>query len=309
MLYPLLFHPLPQERVWGGRRLAEVFGRDLPGDGPCGESWEISDRPGAVSVIANGPFADHDLRWLMENHAADLLGDTPPSRGRFPWLFKILDAAETLSLQVHPLPGTAEGEPKTEAWYVAQTTPEAHLFAGLNEGVTRKQFEAKLHAGQLADCVPRKPLRTGDAMFLPSGRLHALGGGALVFEIQQNSDTTYRVFDWNRVGLDGQSRELHLEQALAAIDFGDTAPALVPKGGNPRVIADAPGLFKVEQHALAAGDAMAWKGGLGVLAVVEGELVLGDLILPPGAHGLLPACLGETSIRATTDTILLLTRP
>lgn len=307
MLPPLLFHPLPQQRVWGGRRLAQLYGRELPSGEPIGESWEISDRPGAVSVIANGPLAGHDLRWLMENQATDLLGDVPSADGRFPWLFKILDAAETLSLQVHPPPGFPEGEPKTEAWYVADATNDAHLFAGLRSGITRAQFREQLESGQLETCIPRVPLSAGDAMFLPSGRLHALGGGTLVFEIQQNSDTTYRVFDWNRTGLDGRPRELHVDQAMAAIDFNDTEPPLAPAEGNPRTIADAPGLFKVEQHILSACSTLELSTGLQVVAVVTGALEMGNLTLAPGDHCLLPACLGPVRLRANSDTTLLLT--
>jgi mannose-6-phosphate isomerase len=309
MLYPLLFHPLPQERVWGGRRLEEIYGRKLPSNGPFGESWEICDRPGAVSIVANGPLAGRDMRWLMENYVSDLLGMEPPSNGRFPLLFKILDAAETLSLQVHPPTGATDDEPKSEAWYVAHASADAHLFAGLCHGITRDHFENKLREGELSDCVPRLPLCAGDAMFLPSGRLHALGGGTLVFEIQQNSDTTYRVYDWNRMGLDGKPRELHIKSALEAIDFDDIEPALSPTTGNPRVIADATGLFRVELHTLAVGDTKILQCGMTIIAVVTGELRLDELTLTAGTHCLVPACLSGTEMEATKETSLLLTLP
>ena len=209
-LYPLTFHPIFKERVWGGRNLEQLYQKALPPQKPIGESWEISDRPGDASVIANGPLAGKDLRWLMERHAVELLGREKAGDERFPLLVKILDAQEKLSLQVHPPADKAAelgGEPKTELWYVADATPEAELFAGLKRGVTRTEFERKLADGTVAECFHRLAVEKSDVMFLPSGRVHALGAGSVIFEIQQNSDTTYRVFDWNRAGLDGRPRE------------------------------------------------------------------------------------------------------
>ena len=212
-LYPLTFQPIFKERVWGGREIERLYGKKLPPGAPIGESWEISDRPGDAGVITNGPLAGKDLRWLMENHAAELLGGAKPATGnRFPLLCKILDAREKLSLQVHPPAHQAAalgGEPKTEMWFIADAAPAAELYVGLKRGVTRAEFERKIRDGSVAECFHRLPVKTGDAMFLPSGRVHAIGAGLVIFEIQQNSDTTYRVFDWNRVGLDGKPRDLH----------------------------------------------------------------------------------------------------
>jgi len=254
MLYPLTFHPIFKERVWGGRKLESLYGKNLPPGRPIGESWEISDRPGDASVIANGPLAGKDLQWLMENHGKELLGTASATNGRFPLLIKILDAQDILSLQVHPPSRKAaelQGEPKTEIWYIADAAPEAELFVGLKRGTTRRAFEEKLRSGDVAECFHRVHVRAGDAMFLPSGRVHALGSGLVIFEIQQNSDTTYRVFDWNRKGLDGKPRDLHLDQALASIDFDDFEPALLPHqtqnvgSGSFRPLVDDP-LFKVD---------------------------------------------------------------
>src|SRR5712672_2761575 len=230
MLYPLTFHPIFKERVWGGRNLERLYKKPLPPGIPIGESWEISDRPGDVSVIANGTLAGKDLHWLMEHHPKELLGDAQLAGGRFPLLIKILDAEETLSLQVHPPAHKASelgGEPKTEMWYVADAKPSAELYVGLKRGVTRDLFERKIKAGEVADCFHRVSVKPGDVMFLPSGRVHAIGGGLVIFEVQQNSDTTYRVFDWNRLGLDGKPRELHVAQSLASIDFNDFEPKRV----------------------------------------------------------------------------------
>src|SRR5271154_3589068 len=229
-LYPLTFNPIFKERVWGGRELERLYKKNLPPKVPIGESWEISDRPGNASLIANGPLAGKDLRWLMTHHAAELLGGAKPAvDGRFPLLCKILDARDKLSLQVHPPAGKAaelQGEPKTEMWFIADAAPGAELFVGLKRGVTRAEFEEKIADGSVADCFYRVPVQAGDTMFLPSGRVHAIGAGLVIFEIQQNSDTTYRVFDWSRTGLDGKPRELHIEQSLASIDFNDFEPKL-----------------------------------------------------------------------------------
>ena len=152
--------------------------------------------------------------------------------GGFRLLIKILDARDKLSLQVHPPAGQAAelgGEPKTEMWYIAEAAPGAELYVGLKRGVTRAEFEQKIKAGTVAECFHRVACEPGDAMFLPSGRVHALGAGLVIFEIQQNSDTTYRVFDWNRLGLDGKPRELHIPQSLASIDFNDFEPSLLPR--------------------------------------------------------------------------------
>jgi mannose-6-phosphate isomerase len=229
VLYPFTFQPIFKERVWGGRKMESLYGKPLPGGRPIGESWEISDRPADANLIANGPLAGKDLRWLMENQGKELLGEAEAANGRFPLLIKILDAQDTLSLQVHPPTHRAlelGGEPKTEMWYIADASAESELFVGLKRGTTRKDFESKLRDGSVAECFHRVPVRPGDAMFLPSGRVHAIGAGLVIFEIQQNSDTTYRVFDWNRKGLDGKARELHVQQALASIDFEDFEPEL-----------------------------------------------------------------------------------
>ena len=149
-----------------------------------GESWEISDRPGDVSVITNGPLAGKDIHWLMEHHAQELFGKAQPPGARFPLLVKILDAQDKLSLQVHPPAAVAaslKGEPKTEMWYITDAAPNAELFVGLKRDVTREQFENKIHDGTVADCFHRIAVQAGDAMFLPSGRVHAIGAGLVIF--------------------------------------------------------------------------------------------------------------------------------
>ena len=314
-MYPFTFHPIFKERVWGGREMERLYGKPLPSGTPIGESWEISDRPGDASVIASGPLAGKTLRWLMENHRAELLGDAKPANeNRFPLLCKILDAREKLSLQVHPPASKAAelgGEPKTEMWFIAAAAPDAELFVGLKRGVTRAEFEKKVRSGEVAECFHRVPVCAGDAMFLPSGRVHAIGAGLVIFEIQQNSDTTYRVFDWNRVGLDGKPRELHVAQSLASIDFNDFEPALVQgqftgdDSMQKRLLVIDP-LFNIKLRKLNAPTAGLLKPQkLQIVAVVAGQLEVRSgstsADLSAGQFCLVPAGLERTEISAKSN--------
>ena len=321
MLYPLIFSPIFKERIWGGRELERLYTKKIPAGQPIGEAWEISDRPGDASVIANGPLAGKDLRWLMENHAAEILGDAKPAaEGRFPLLCKILDAREKLSLQVHPPASKAaelKGEPKTEMWFIADAAPDASLYVGLKHGVTRGEFERKITDGSVADCFHRIPVKAGDTMFLPSGRVHAIGDGLVIFEIQQNSDTTYRVFDWNRTGLDGKPRELHIAQSLASIDFNDFEPKLVPanyiQSGSFkfRHLVQDP-LFHVQEMVFENGGSLTLSGQyLRIIAATQGTATIADdgsgisTQLKPGDFCLIPACLKKVAIKAQPQTTFL----
>jgi mannose-6-phosphate isomerase len=318
MLYPFTFTPIFKERVWGGRKLAELYGKALPPGVPIGESWEITDRPEGVSVIANGPLAGRTLRWLMEHHAREMLGAArPAAEGRFPLLVKLLDARDRLSLQVHPPASKAaalRGEPKTEMWYFADCDPGADIYVGLKRGVTRAEFERRIADGTVAECFHRVEVKRGDAMFLPSGRVHALGAGSVLFEIQQNSDTTYRVFDWNRVGLDGKPRELHVAQAMESIDFADFEPGLVLRGGatgDPPIPIVRHELFDVALWRVPQGKPARFKGASAtVIGLVEGDLTVqsasGDAALRPGGFCVVPASAGEFTVAAGADAKFLL---
>lgn len=311
MLYPFVFTPIFKERVWGGRKLAEIFGKQIPESAPIGESWEISDRPGDVSVISNGPLAGRDLRWLLETHGQEIFGKPMLPQTRFPLLIKILDARDKLSLQVHPPAHCAAalgGEPKTEMWHIVDADPGAELFVGLRKGATRSEFERKISSGEVADCFHRIPVTSGDTMFLPSGRVHAIGAGLVIFEIQQNSDTTYRVFDWNRRGLDGKPREVHVRESLASIDFNDFEPALVPKayteerGVQVRPLANNE-LFDVRSCKISSGARVVLPEtrGFRILGVITGNLKLDgnfQQLLKPGDFCLIPASCKNVSIEA-----------
>src|SRR5438445_469469 len=221
---PLRFEPFLRPMVWGGRRLGEILGKPLPTREAYSESWEISDHALHHSVVASGPSAGQTLRHLMEHERKALLGSAAAEHGVFPWLVKFLDAHDWLSVQVHPdesavkrlWPG--EGS-KTEAWFVLDALPGSRIYAGLLPGVDEPALRAALVEGTAADCLHSFVPRAGDCVFLPAGTVHAVGGGVLMAEVQQTSDATFRLFDWNRRDAQGQSRTLHIEEALACIDW------------------------------------------------------------------------------------------
>lgn len=218
----LEFTPLYMERIWGGRGLESKLGRKLPKDKIIGESWEIVDRADQQSIVVGGPLAGTTLRELLERFAVEILGPGNDPKQPFPILVKWLDCCKPLSLQVHPtaeVANTLKGEPKTEHWYVAHADEGASIIAGLNPGVTCQLFEQAITKGEVEDFVQTQPTATGDSIFIESGCVHAINAGNLILEIQQNSDTTYRVYDWNRVGQDGVPRQLHVREALQSINF------------------------------------------------------------------------------------------
>lgn len=255
----LAFTPIYQDRVWGGQNLARRLGRALPHTGAIGESWEIVDRDEAQSILAQSKLS---LQSLLTDHRGALMG--PGFTGeRFPILVKWLDCQDCLSVQVHPPASVADqlgGEPKTECWFIADAEPDAGLYVGLKRTTDEAVFRQTLAGGQGASLQPllhRLPTQAGEAILLESGRLHAIDAGNLILEIQQNSDTTYRVYDWDRLGLDGQPRDLHIDASLASIDFDDFEPDMVPADHTPgeRVIANCD-VFRIRQHNLAAGDTL-----------------------------------------------------
>ena len=242
------FEPLAQERIWGGRNL-ERFGRVLPEGRKIGETWELVDRPEAQSRIEG---AGQTLGSLWSgSERKKIFGTRSPETDHFPILIKLLDAEEKLSLQVHPPAEKAKslgGEPKTEMWFFLETKPEAEIYVGLKRGVGRVEFEKALKEGKVADCFYRKKTQPGEAMFLPSGRVHAIGAGNVILEIQQNSDTTYRVDDWGRKDEQGKSRALHVKEALESIQWSDVEPAFVQPRGERLLVCD---YFKVTRWWLA----------------------------------------------------------
>lgn len=226
--YPLLFKPVYKSHLWGGNRISLLFNRE-PQHGPCAESWEIADRPEGMSVVANGPLAGKSLHDLVASMKQDLIG-TASNSPVFPLLIKILDAKQRLSVQVHPDDRSSAdhgGEPKTEMWYVLAAEHGARLFVGLKAGTTAESLRRAIDEGKVEDLLGSVPATVGSAVYVPGGLVHAIGEGCLLLEVQQNSDTTYRVYDWRRVGHDGKPRATHVKQALQVINWSLGTPAAV----------------------------------------------------------------------------------
>ena len=293
---PLVFEPLFMERVWGGRRMETLLHKRLPPSVRIGEAWEIVDREEAQSVVHEGPLRGWILHDLWTQKREEIFGTGLPDTPRFPLLCKLLDAQERLSVQVHPPAAVApqlHGEPKTEMWYLLDASLDSDLYAGLKSGVDRADFESALHEGHVAEKIHSFPIHAGDAMFIPSGRVHAIGAGNLIVEVQQNSDTTYRVFDWNRLGLDGKPRQLHIEESMASIDFNDVEPGPVTPVGDVLVVCAE---FRVEHWALdqprrSEGDRFA------IITVVDGQVECGGRTFERGAFFLLPASATDRELR------------
>ncbi len=221
LVEPLFFRRLLKETVWGGRRLAPWLGETPAFDGPVGESWELSDVKGQVSVVDGGAHDGKTLHGLMREHGEDLMGRASLSaNGRFPLLVKFLEAEEDLSVQVHPSNDSApQRQGKTECWFFLDAAPGAEVICGLREGVAREDFSAVTSGSEMEALLICQPVSSGDFLFVPAGQVHAIRPGVLLCEIQQTSDITYRLYDWGRMGLDGNPRETHVKEALEAIDF------------------------------------------------------------------------------------------
>ena len=234
---PLRFEALCVERVWGGRALEPLLDRGLPTDGAVGEVWDLVDRDGSNSVVASeGTLQGRSLRGLMLSERDALLGDARPAPGGFfPLLIKHLDASHSLSVQVHPDARTAEllGDGpvgKTEAWFILSAEPGSMVYLGLKEDVDAVSFASKAESAEVVGLLESYPVKAGQFIFVPAGTVHAIGAGVTLVEIQENSDTTYRIFDWDRSGLDGEPRSTHIEQALKAVAYDMPAhPPLDPR--------------------------------------------------------------------------------
>ena len=229
-LYPLRFKPVYKDYFWGGDDIVKKYHRDVP-PGTYAESWEVSDRLDGMGVVANGPMAGKTLRELVQRFGKQITGTHATTSG-FPLLIKLIDAHDKLSVQVHPNDDTAKqfgGEAKTEMWYVLDAKPNSALYCGLKPGVDRTKFEHAIRTRHVDELLNRIPVEPGDVVFVPGGRVHAIDAGCLIFEVQQNSNTTYRVYDWGRVGLDGKPRALHIQEALRVISWRDVlSPKIQP---------------------------------------------------------------------------------
>ncbi len=298
-LGPLRFEPFLRPMVWGGRALETALHKRLPAAEPYGESWEVTDHPAHRSVVAEGPRKGATLRQLMEQERDALLGPAAERFTTFPWLIKFLDASDWLSVQVHPdavavktlWPG--EGS-KTEAWYVIDAQPTSRIYAGLLPGVGPEQLRRAVGEGRAADCLHSFVPKPGDCLFLPAGTLHAVGGGVLMAEIQETSDATFRLFDWNRVDAEGKSRKLHIDEAFASIhwDYGPVEPKRVPPKPPARLPLANCDQFILEHLQQESSTTFGGAGKLQTLIVLEGHVhwQSGET-MTPGQVWVLPASL------------------
>jgi mannose-6-phosphate isomerase len=315
-LYPLRFQPLLKRYLWGGRKLETVLGKAIGPENDYGESWELSDHGEDQSLVAAGPWQNLPLSTLVQQHGPKILGRHHP-QPCFPLLIKFLDARQNLSLQVHPNDEIAArivppDVGKTEAWYVLDADPESTIYAGLKPGVERKQFEEALRAGRSLELVHQFHPLPGDFLFLSAGTVHALGKGILAAEIQQSSDVTYRLFDWNRIGPDGKPRQLHLDRGLEAIDFslGPINPQVPQATERPESVRLVHGdKFVIDRWQLAAPAALGGDDRFHILQPLAGAIrIEGDPTSTPlrlGDTCLLPAGLGQVKFLSEEESAFL----
>ncbi len=305
---PLRFESFLRPMVWGGR-LLERLGKKLPTAENYGESWEVSAHPLAPSVVVEGPWAGTSMTTLMQKERTALLGEAADEFPNFPWLFKFLDAHDWLSVQVHPDENAVKqlwpGEgPKNEAWFVLDVQPGSRIYAGLLPGVGKKELTAALSQGTVSDCLWSFEPRAGDFLYLQAGTVHAVGGGVLLAEIQQTSDATFRLFDWNRRDAQGNSRKLHIEESLACIDWERGPVRLMcldefssPRSTLPVTLARTP-YFQLTFVKQAEPLQLGGTGRLEAFCVFAGraQLESGEEMLP-GQVWLMPAAMTKTVCR------------
>jgi mannose-6-phosphate isomerase len=299
---PLRFEPFLRPMVWGGR-LLECLGKQLPTGEAYGESWEVSDHALAQSVVAEGPWAGTTLRFLMDSQRPALLGPAADKYKTFPWLVKILDAHDWLSVQVHPDETSVQvlwpGEgPKSEAWFVLDAQPGSWIYAGLLPGMGPAELTAAMSRGTVAECLYRFQPRPGDFLYLPAGTVHAVGGGVLFAEIQQTSDATFRLFDWNRRDAQGNARALHVQESLACIEWncGPTRPTNVADTTRGRQSLVQTPYFHLAHVRETAPFPLGGQGRLQAICIFSGRarLATGEE-LSPGQVWLMPAAMAATA--------------
>ena len=307
------FEPIYKERIWGGTKIREYLNRDVPACNHIGESWEIVDRDKDNSIVANTIFKGKTLSEVLKSEGQSVMGPKWQTGKAFPLLVKWLDCSKRLSLQVHPPPEVAEklsGEPKTENWYVAEASQDAGLFAGLKNGSSIESFRRALCHNEAESLCHRFSSKKGDSILVESGRVHAIDSGNLILEIQQNSDTTYRVYDWERLGLDGQPRTLHIEESMQCIDFNDHEPkpisTITEKGME--IIAESK-FFRIRKFNLKQNDSIDIKDHNSdtlMIHILEGRLHANDESLEKGEQALIPfssscsiSCDADSSFLAT----------
>lgn len=298
-LYPFRFVPVYKDYIWGGSRIPALFGRSMPA-GVYAESWEISTHPDGTTAIANGPLAGKTLCDLLPEHKAALLG-TGARSSDFPLLIKLIDARDTLSVQVHPNEGNAaavKGDPKTEMWYFLEGDGSAQIYCGLKPGIGKTEFLQAMENKTFAGILQSIPAHKGKAVFVPGGRVHAIGSGCLILEIQQNSNTTYRIYDWDRVDASGKGRELHIEKAMQVIDWENNGNPLCTVKGSTIESCE---YFQLDRFELTGKKVFSNAGkSFHALFIAEGSGTIqwdgGEEKLSPGQSWLVPAALKQYTV-------------
>lgn len=304
MLYPLIFKPIYKEMIWGGTRLATMFGRELPSD-KVGESWDISCRPLEMGIIENGPCAGLGFDEYININRRAVLGTRLENCDRFPLLVKIIDANDVLSIQVHPDDAYAAQKGgadcgKNEMWYVLAPPDDGYLLIGLRPDITKEKLQKAYSNGTVENCMARLPVKAGDIIDIPAGLVHALTPGVMVAEVQQNSDITYRLFDFDRLDLHGNPRPLHIDDAFAVTDFDNRLPKSVvmgqsiKKGENELIYAINNPYFAIIKYILAGSiTEESDPGAFSIFTCVEGRaaITVGEFVtkIPAGRSVFIPA--------------------
>jgi len=310
-LYPLLFEPIYRNYVWGGKKIESRYNRHIP-DGTCAESWEISDRNDGESVVVNGPFSGMAINDLVLRYGANLMGSCYRDEKRFPMLFKIIDAKEPLSVQVHPdeeKAGLLGGEAKAEIWYVIQAEKDARIFAGLKDGTSREDLEKAAGNRDMEDILKPIPVKSGHAVYIPGGLIHAVDRGCLILEVSQNSNTTYRLHDWNRKNAEGANRPLHLKEGLMASDHKSMAiMADDPQDSGKMSLKTPFATFSVMNITSRTSIKMK-ETSFQILFTVSGDMEIisknGSTLMKHGTSCLLPASLSEYTAKPLSGASLL----
>ena len=323
-LYPLIFKETLKEKIWGGDAMGSLLGKNIAIGETIGESWEVSDHGLDSSIIANGKLAGNSLHKIFTDYKVELMGQKLAAKyaDKFPLLVKFLDARENLSVQVHPNDQQA-GElevnelGKTECWYVLYAKDNATIIKGVNQDLTKEQFKQAIVDGKVMDVLDEFSVKTGDFLFLPAGTIHAICSGTVIAEIQQNSDTTYRVYDYNRKGLDGKTRELHIDKTLAVADLSKSnnrieVPLAMPCDGAERFRLNKCDKFWVDKLSLTtpnkASVELSTDDEVQVLMIVAGEGQLrwcdNNIDLQKGMTLLIPASLNKYSLHGSLEVLL-----
>lgn len=318
MLPPLLFQPILKRIRWGGRRLGSLLHKPIGSENDYAESWEVADHADGQSIVAAGPFAGLSLSDLMREHRRELLG-CQDQLTQFPLLIKFLDANDWLSLQVHPddrlaRQFQAHENGKTEAWVILEARPDSQICSGLKSGVTPEQLRQALIQGTVEECLNMIPVKRGDCVFVPAGTVHALGPGIVLAEVQQQSNLTFRLFDWGRLDASGNARPIHVEESITCTDF-QRGPVFPVK---PIQLCDQSHIFEelvrcehfvIRRHRIMDPARMVIEDRFRILIVLEGAIQVrtkyGSVVMPTGTTAIVPACSGETALIPSSSAIVL----